>query len=100
MRALVARLRHPDALVRKVLLNMLTYIYTKHQYMPAEIQILHGWNAIPMTCSFSRCRSPKQLVELHKLEPVLRALKTDDPSILVRQLASELHNAFATHDIL
>ena len=75
VRALVKRLQHPDALVRKSLLTMLTNIYTKHQ-------------------------APKQLVVLHKLEPLLQDLQQKDPAILVRKLASELHGAIATHDIL
>jgi len=73
--ALVTRLQHPDPVVRKTLLNSLTNLYMKHQ-------------------------SPKLLVVNHKLESKLKELQDDDPSILVRKLASELYAAFATHDIL
>ena len=75
IRALVKRLQHPDALVRKFLLTMLTNIYQKHQ-------------------------APKQLVVLHNLEPLLQDLEQKDPAILVRKLASELYRSITTHDIL
>lgn len=73
--ALIGRLSHPDALVRRLLLDMLTSLYEKHQ-------------------------SPKQLVKLHGLAPLLEQIQDADPGVLVRQLACELYLAFRAHDIL
>ena len=75
VRALVRRLRHPNALARKRVLSILTLIYERHQ-------------------------APKQLVEKHELEPVLRAIKLSDPGVLVQQMASQLHRSFEAHDVL
>ena len=73
--ALVRRLQHPNALARRLVLSILTLIYERHQ-------------------------APKQLVEKHKLEPVLRGIKLSDPGVLVQQMASQLHRSFEAHDVL
>ena len=73
--ALVQRLQHPNALVRRLVLSILTLIYERHQ-------------------------APKQLVEKHQLEPVLRGIKENDPGVLVQQMASQLHRSFESHDVL
>ena len=73
--ALVRRLQHPDAVARKLVLSILTLIYERH-------------------------KEPKQLVERHQLEPVLRDLKHNDPGVLVQQMASQLHRSFEAHDVL
>ena len=61
--------------VRRLLLTVLTYLYEKHQ-------------------------SPKQLVKLHRLAPLLQNIQATDPGVLVRKVASELFLAFGAHDIL
>ena len=73
--ALIGRLGHPDALVRRLLLDILTCLYEKHP-------------------------SPKQLVQLHRLAPLLESMQVEDQAVLVRQLASELILAFRAHNIL
>ena len=78
VKALIARLSprpHPDARVRLLLLRVLTNIYERHQ-------------------------APKQLVKLHGLVPLLERIKTQDPGVLVIQVASDLYEAFKSHDIL
>jgi len=73
--SLIARLSHPNALVRRLLLNVLTSIYEKHQ-------------------------APKQLVKLHSLAPLLEAIQSQDRGVLVQQVARELYQSFKTHDVL
>mmetsp|Transcript_71417 Transcript_71417/g.118681 ORF Transcript_71417/g.118681 Transcript_71417/m.118681 type:complete len:1176 (-) Transcript_71417:366-3893(-) len=77
VQALVSRLRScaEGALVRKLLLAILTSLYEHHQ-------------------------SPKRLVERHNLMPVLRDLKDNDPGVLVQQIASQLYYSCEAHDIL
>ena len=75
VRVLISRLSHPDARVRRLLLSVLTSVYERHQ-------------------------SPKQLVKLHDLAPLLERVQEADPGVLVRKVASELYEAFKTHDIL
>lgn len=70
------RRSHPlDALVRRLLLTILTEIYRKHQ-------------------------EPKQLVKLHHLSALLKGIIDQDKAVLVRQVASELFESFKLHDIL
>ena len=75
MQALVKRLAHPSALVRRLLLAMLESIYKQHQ-------------------------SPKQLVDKHKLVPVIKNIKEHDPGVLVQEIASQLYASFEAHAIL
>jgi len=75
VQALVKRLQHPSTLVRRLLLAMLESIYKQHQ-------------------------SPKQLVELHKLVPVVKKIKERDPGVLVQEIASQLYASFEAHAIL
>ena len=75
VRALITRLAHPDARVRRLLLGLLTNIYERHQ-------------------------APKQLVKLHSLAPLLERVQEHDPGVLVREVASQLYEAFKSHDIL
>ena len=75
VRVLIARLSHPDARVRRLLLMVLTSLYERHL-------------------------SPKQLVKLHELAPLLERIQVDDPGVLVKKVASELYESFKTHDIL
>ena len=72
---LISRLSHPNALVRRLLLNVLTSIYERHQ-------------------------QPKQLVKLHQLAPLLHSIEASDPGVLVRKVASSLYEAFKTHDLV
>ena len=53
-----------------------------------------------LTLIYERHQAPKQLVEKHELEPVLRAIKLSDPGVLVQQMASQLHRSFEAHDVL
>ena len=71
----VAHVRVRDARVRRLLLSVLTSLYERHQ-------------------------SPKQLVKLHSLAPLLERIQESDPALLVRKVASELYEAFKTHDLL
>ena len=73
--ALVKRLQHPHALVRRYLLALLQMLYEQH-------------------------RSPKLLVERHRLVPVIRDLKDHDPGLLPQQIASQLYSSFEAHAIL
>jgi len=73
--ALVARLQHPNALVRKTTISILRLLYEHHA-------------------------APKMLVQKHRLEPVMRAIKDHDPGVLVQQMASQLHRSFESHDVL
>jgi hypothetical protein len=75
VRALISRLSHPDARVRLLLLRILTTVYERHH-------------------------APKQLVKLHRLVPLLETIQGSDRGVLVRKVASELYEAFKTHDIL
>lgn len=75
VRALIGRLEHPNALVRRHLLTSLKSIYTCHQ-------------------------EPKQLVRLHRLAPLLADLEANDKAVLVRKVASELLESFKAHDLL
>ena len=72
---LISRLGHHNARVRRLLLAVLTSIYEKHH-------------------------QPKQLVKLHRLEPLLQTIQEHDHGVLVRQVASELYASFQSHDIL
>lgn len=72
---LISRLSHPNALVRRHLLSVLTSIYEHHQ-------------------------SPKVLVRVHHLQPLLENIGATDRGVLVRKAASELYEAFKAHDVL
>ena len=72
---LISRLSHPDARVRRLLLSVLTSVYERHQ-------------------------SPKQLVKLHALAPLLERVAAHDAGVLVRKVASELYEAFKAHDVI
>ena len=61
------------ARVRPLLLKVLTSLYERHQ-------------------------SPKQLVKLRSA--LLEGIQHSDPGVLVKKVASELYEAFKTHDIL
>jgi len=73
--SLITRLSHPNALVRRLLLNLLTSIYKYHQ-------------------------QPKQLIRVHRLHSLLERIGKEDPGVLVRQVANELHEGFKINDIL
>ena len=75
VRVLISRLTHPDARVRRLLLMVLTSLYERHQ-------------------------SPKQLVKLHDLAPLLEDVQRNEVGLLVRKVASELYEAFKAHDVL
>ena len=75
VRSLVGRLEHRSAIVRRMLLEILTSIYEKHA-------------------------SPKQLVEKHRLKPVLANIKEHDPVVIPREIARNLYSSFQIHDIL
>ena len=48
----------------------------------------------------ARHKSPKQLVKLHSLAPLLEGIQGGDPGVLVREVASRLYEAFKAHDVL
>merc|ERR1711871_1698619 len=75
VQVLLSRLSHPNARARRLLLSVLTSIYEKHS-------------------------SPKQLVRLHKLAPVLQEIQATDPGVLIRKVASSLYEALKVNDIL
>lgn len=75
VQSLVKRLSHPDALVRRLLLDIMTSLYEHH-------------------------RSPKLLVERHRLKPVLSSIIDRDPGVLVQNVAGRLFRSFEAHDIL
>jgi len=75
VQSLVKRLSHPDALVRRLLLDIMTSLYEQH-------------------------RSPKLLVERHRLKPVLLNIIEHDPGVLVQNVAGRLFRSFEAHDIL
>ena len=64
-----------SVIVRRMLLEILTSIYEKHA-------------------------SPKQLVEKHRLKPVLANIKEHDPVVIPREIARNLYSSFQIHDIL
>eukprot|EP00962_Isochrysis_galbana_P047942 scaffold19840_cov124-Isochrysis_galbana.AAC.1 len=66
VQSLVKRLSHPDALVRRLLLDIMTSLYEHH-------------------------RSPKLLVERHRLKPVLSSIIERDPGVLVQNVAGRLY---------
>ena len=53
-----------------------------------------------LTSLYERHQSPKLLVKLHALAPLLERIQGSDPGVLVRKVASELYEAFKSHDIL
>ena len=75
VRVLLERLGHPDARVRLLLLRVLSSVYERHE-------------------------APKHLVKLHGLAPLLERVQEADQALLVQKVASDLFEAFKTHDIL
>ena len=53
-----------------------------------------------LTSLYEQHHSPKQLVKLHSLAPLLERVQESDPGVLVRKVASELYEAFKAHELL
>ena len=53
-----------------------------------------------LTSLYERHQSPKQLVKLHALAPLLERIQASDPAVLVRKVAANLYDDFKSHEVL